>query len=396
MENNNNTNTNSVISKNTPLDAKFEVKSAPTASAVPSEGTTTPTKPTEVPTPTSLSKDVAKEVAKEEIKLPDTNRYQVIIDCCIRRKSNLVGLPGQDPNERIYKIGSSLDTKTRSSLKGVTGVLEERFMPEMIGLSSTDPAFRRAIDEYWSGISREVPADEPFLKDYEKGIKLNLLFIVRGKTRKENIDKAITVEDKIRLLDSYLSTKDEQNYFADIDYTSVSDYLLLKYCLVYSKVANSFKDIDKSPKIDFYIFEKAVAVSYQMGIIEAKKKAMDLYQSLIDDERRLNSVLLSFKVNPDDYQTEIDKALKIDELYNASISNLHAFISYAEDDGWEDKLLINQSVAKGKLRNPTNSTIYYYGDVMLGLTLDEAVAYLNQTEKGADIKTNLLVELKVK
>lgn len=384
MEPNNNTSTNDAISKNTSTANSSE----PTNTLNPlGAGAASSTK-------TPVDKSITSP--KIENKAPDTNKYQVVIDCCIRLKKNLVGLPGQDPNERVYKIGASLDTKTRSSLKGITGVLEERYMPEIIGLSITDPTFRRSIDEYWSGISRIVPADEPFLKDYEKGIKLNLMFIVRGKTRKESIDKAITVEDKVKVLDSYLTTKDEQGYFADIDYTSVSDYLLLKYCLVYSKVANSFKDIDKSPKIDFYIFEKTVAVNHQLGIIEAKKKAMDLYQSLVGDERRLNSVLLSFKVNPDDYETDIDKALKIDELYNASVSNLYSFIAYAEDEGWEDKLLINESVTKGKLRNPTNSTVYYYGDVMLGLTLDEAVAYLNQTEKGADIKANLLVELKVK
>ena len=69
--------------------------------------------------------------------------FRVPIQCAIRRKLSLVGLPGADPNERIYKLGSSLDSKTGKNLKGIEGELEKKYMPSIIGINykETSPCF---------------------------------------------------------------------------------------------------------------------------------------------------------------------------------------------------------------------------------------------------------------
>ena len=137
----------------------------------------------------------------------DSTKYLCTIQCAIRRRPGLVGLPGQDPAERVYKIGASLDNRTKGNLKGISGELELKFMPEIVGLSSNDPQFRRAVEEYWSSIGKPVPADEPYLKDYEKGIKINIAFHVVGEPRKERFNKLVTVEEKIEWLNKALVLK---------------------------------------------------------------------------------------------------------------------------------------------------------------------------------------------
>lgn len=329
----------------------------------------------------------------------DKAKYLCTIECSIRRKANTTGLPGQDPAERSYRIGASLDGKTRTNLKGISGQLEARFMPEIIGVSPTDPTFRRSIEEYWSSINKPVPHDEPFLKEHERGARIKIAFHVIGKSRKERMDKLESVSTKIEYLNTLLTTSIKDlptEYLASLEYEYLSDYLLLNYCLKYSKVANCFEDIDKSPKIDFYIFEKAISVKNQINLIELRGLAMSAYQTLSTDTNKINAILLMFKDNPNDYETETDKLLRIDERYNQlPIENMRNFVNFAKDDKWEVKYLINRSLNADKLRTLPNSTAIYYNDILLGMTIDDAVLYLDQDEKGKIIKESLMREIKI-
>ncbi len=329
----------------------------------------------------------------------DTNKYLCTIQCSIRRKPGLVALPGQDPAERVYKIGASLDSRTRGNLKGISGDLEAKYMPELVGVSINDAKFRQSVEEYWSSISRPVPADEPYLKDYEKGIAINIKFNVIGKARKERFDNVIKVEEKIELLNKYLLlplSKEDTSPLGILDFDSISDYLLLNYALKYSKVANSFEDIDKSAKIEFYIFEKAVSVKNQLSLIELRSEAMSCYQLLQNNEKQIDAVLLLFDIDITTFDSTIDKLLKIDEIYNESPVKMQTFVSYLKDDKWETKYIIAKAIAANKLRKPANTTAIYYGDALLGTSIDEAVLFLLNDEKGKTIYTSLVQELNAK
>jgi len=337
----------------------------------------------------------------QEKKAVDSNYYNVTVECAIRRKPGMIGLPGQDPAERVYRIGSSLDRTTRSSLKGISGELELKFMPEIIGTSTNDPKFRQNINDYWSTISRTVPHDEDHLKEHQRGIPIKLKFNVLGKARQEKFNATDSIQEKIEMLNLALTKKtkttdgseglDLVQWFSD--YTT--DYLLLNYCLKYSKVANRLEDVHLSPNIDFYIFEKEVSVKNQQTAIERDALAMDLYQTLKEDTKLTNAVLLLFKEIPKEFDTETDKLLKIYELYNTSVENKVKFIEYVQDKTWKTKYLINQAIEKGKLRNLPNSTVIYYGDLLIGLTLNDAVLFLDNETKGKEIKQTLTKEVEV-
>lgn len=342
------------------------------------------------------------QVLDQPKKLVDNEYYSVTIECAIRRKPGMIALPGQDPAERLYRIGASLDRTTRSSLKGISGELELKFMPEIIGVSPNDPTFRRSINEYWSSISRPVPHDEEHLKEHLRGIPIKLKFDVLGKARKERLDKIMSVEEKLNILNDYLVKKtktvegveglDLVRFYTE----NISDYLLLTYCLKYSKVANNIQDVHLSPNIDFYIFEKEVSIKNQLSAIDRDTLAMELYQTLKGDQNLTNAVLLLFKEAPKEFENETDKLLKIYELYNLNVINKQNFIDYVQDKSWQTKYLINQAIEKQKLRKLPNSDAIYYGDLLIGLTINDAVLFLDNELKGNEIKQTLIKEVAIR
>ena len=328
----------------------------------------------------------------------DNKVYSGTIQCAIRRRPGLVGLPGQNPEERIYKIGASLDVRSRGNLRGVTGELESKFMPSIIGLSINDPGYRKAVEEYWSSIGKPVPADEDHKKDHEKGIKIYIEYTVVGKARKERLDSALKVAEKLELLGKWLITpiqEDSKTTIASLSEDSVADFLLLSYCLKYSKVANSFEDVDKSPKIEFYIYEKAVYVKQQLSVIDLRQKAIAAYQTLESEERKTDAVLLLFGEKPSEYESTIDKLLKIDELYNSSVVNMKTFVDYLSNENWESNYLVKLAISMNKLRNPANTNAIYYGDLLIGTNIEDAVLFLNNDTQGKDIKAILLKETSI-
>lgn len=346
----------------------------------------------------------ALQVNKLEVVPKDNNYYNCTIQCCIRRKPNMMSLPGQDPAEKIYRIGSALDSKTRRDLKGISGDLERMFMPSIVGLSSNDPKFGEAVSEYWSSIARVVPHDEPFLKDYEKGIKFNIIVRVLGKAKKERLDALGKVNEKIEWLNENLiksqltpiGEKTEERYFAILEHDSISDFLFLNYCLKYPKVANNFESVNNSPKIEFYIFEKELAVKTQLSLIDLRNKAIDCYRALESDEMRINSVLLSFNKNPKDFDTITDKLIELDDIYIKNPDSMRKFIKYCDDSNWKIKYLINKAVLEQKLRIPVNSSAIYYNDTLLGMNIEEASIFLTTDVKGKEIYEGLNREINLK
>lgn len=336
------------------------------------------------------------DVLNAEVK-EDFSKYLITVEVAIRRKPGMVGLPGADPAERMYRIGSSLDVRARGALKGISGELESIIMPSIVNISHNAPEFKKSVDEYWSFFGLPVPADEEVLPKHKMGIPIKIQVHVVGAVLKNRIERETSTEKKMEYINEALVTPisaTTSNKRATLLDDSISDFLLLNYCLKYSRVANSFVDIEASPKIEFYIYEKANAIKAQDTLVKNRSLAMKLYESLTNDEKKIDSVLLAFKENPTSYEDALEKLLKIDELYNKSNETVTFFIGVASDKNWETKYLIHLAVSKGKLNNPTNSSVYYYNQVLIGRTIDEAVMELNSNrEEMINIKNTLLKEV---
>lgn len=296
------------------------------------------------------------------------------LQCSIRRKPGLVGLPGTDPNDRIYKVGASFDQTTKKNLKGVEGKLEEMFMPSIIGLGYTDTTFQTQVDDYWGNLSVFIPADDTFLKNEEKGKVLKMSFEIKGEALKNKVEATADIEDKVFMLKAGI-----EKGTITISHKSISDFIFLCYCLRYSRVAKTVTLLEKSPKILFYIFNKNSAVQSKLSSIELRNKAIASFNAIKDNEHKVNQVLMMFNHLPDSFDSLNDKIIVLDEEYNKSTDNMKRFVDYEQDSNLSVKYLITYAVKKGKLNNPSNTEAYYYNQVLIGRTLDEAVLFLTDT-----------------
>lgn len=329
--------------------------------------------------------------ATENAGADTTTIFNVPLHCSIRRKASLIGLPGTDPNDRVYKIGSSLDSTTAKNLKGISDELERMYMPAIIGVSSTDNNFQTLVNEYWGNISVFIPADDPSLKAEDQGKILKINLQVSGSKLKDAIEAEIDIAKKIELINQYI-VKGR----ITLTHSQIPDYILLCYCIKYNRVARDISLVNMSPKIFFYIYNKSTAIKSQLNSIELRSKAIDFFRELRTNEEKLDQMLVMFNLLPTTFESVDDKLIALDSEYNKSNVNLARFVEYMSDPQLEIKYLILYATKKGKLTNPSNTESYYYNQVPLGKTLNEAILYLNNdtNSEAVAIRETLKKELK--
>lgn len=321
----------------------------------------------------------------------DTKKTKLSINCSIRRRPSLIGLPGTDPNARIYKIGASIDSRTRKNLKGVDGIVESKFMPSIIGTNVNDNSFQEKINEYWGNIGVLIPADEDFLKEEVRGKIIKIDLTVTGAALATKVEAETDIEKKVNMIKEGI-----EGDLITIAYDHVPDFILLCYALKYSKVAKDFTLLDRSPKIHFYIYNKSASVKAKLTTIQLRNKAITEFAKLAENEEKVNQLLVIFNKLPNEYDTFDDKLIELDSVYNLNIANMQKFVDAMEDTDLALKYLITYAVKKGKLHNPPNTDAYYYNQVMLGGSMYDAVLYL-KNEDNTDarlIKETLIKEIK--
>lgn len=296
----------------------------------------------------------------------------------VRRKKSGGGpeILGEYVDETRAKIGSSF--KGNSVLRGLTHEEEKRFLRDLLGLSTGSDNWETATKDYWTHISKDVaPSD----KDGNGGLKLV----------------------------ASLRYKDQQSYDADMNSEKVNgaiidpkgepvnlpDYILWRYCLVYSRVANSVEDIGKSANIDFYLFSKDKEIKDGKVSFEQKKKASQLmYQNIANRDwvEYMLRVLIQGDISSGKAPaygirdlatiTEDEKDLLIEKYMQA---NPKAFVIYGEDKNLELRGLIELAVATGALvRIPNTNTISYEGTT-IGNTVDEVLIFLNNPKNNSTL-----------
>lgn len=319
----------------------------------------------------------------------DNPLKKIVIAGSIRRKKGMTGLPGLSEAERVYKLGAALNSRTGKPLKGVVGEVEDKIMPSVISVSRNDNTFSKQVLEYWASFSVTIPPDEEYKKEQEQGKVFRIEATTTKKAIYEKINKA-DLEDKLKLIGEYYvkgTLNLEEEYH--------SDYLLVSFATKHSRVSNKVEDVDKSPKIHFYIYNKERAISQNLTIIELRQKAIESFASIQEDEPKLDAVLLMFKDDPTKYDSVAEKVIMVDKYYNENTSQMRKFVTYVDDKNLQVKALIKKAVNKGKLKNPTNSDAYYYNEILLGSTLEEAVAFLNKdTSESRNIRNILKQETK--
>ena len=271
----------------------------------------------------------------------------------VRRKVSK-RLPGDDA-EYIEKIGSSLRNGVIN--RGLEPAEEVLYLPTLVGSDPSKADWAKATEDYWKNISVNVP-------DTDAGLELEVGF----------------------------KFKNEEDMKANINGTPINipNYVLYKYCLVYSKVANSIDLIGKSPNIRFYLHSLEAEQKTKLSEIQISQKAFKAYLKILDDKILINNVLLLMNVGKNVSMKDEDKAIALHSIVK---DRPNEFLKVLEDPYIELKSLIQTAVASKVLTLSPNTEIYMRGDEIVARNTMELISYLNSQE-GQNLKTILETQLK--
>jgi len=271
----------------------------------------------------------------------------------IRRKE-LKLLPGDDGSEVKVKIGSSW--RNNSVLRAFDAKAEAEYLPIIIGSDPAKQDWAKATEEYWKNISVEVPENP--------GLSLEIGFKYQTEEDAKANKKGIPI--------------------------SYANYVLYRYCLVYSRVANSIEEINNSPKIKFYIYDEAIEMTIKTTAVETKRKAMQKYLELYTDPIAVDAILSVLKVGVGLVLTPEKKALAFTEIFEA---NPQEFLKVASDTSLLTKALIQKALNKGHIRQIPNTQTYVLGENVIANSLEDLVVKLNdENEKSLRTQIEALIK----
>lgn len=328
-------------------------------------------------------------------EVKETTTHLFNLQCAIRRRPGMTGLPGADPNERIYKLSGAISAASRKNLKGVDNELEKKLLPSIIAVSVNDPKFAVEADNYWGNITCIIPADEPYQRDSEKGKIIKFSLNVTGSRFKEHLEKENDIERKFNIICEGL--KNGNIEFVTDD--GISDFLLLGFALKNKDVAKDYDLLNSSPKIKFYIYNKTTAIKAQYDRVQLRQKANEFFAVIQDNDSKLNTMLIMMGLDPSSYEDTFDKVIALDEKYNESEASMRKFVSFQDDKDLQMKYLITSAVKRNLLKRPANTDSYYYNDnILIGRSMLEAIAFLSDESvpENLNIKQSIENELKVK
>lgn len=288
------------------------------------------------------------------------------------RRAPYFMLTGDDASFHNIKIGASI--KGKSVLRGLEFDEEAKYLPDIIGVSPKDQNWSRATKDYWSDISVSVPADGT-TSDKLQGKIIEFKVKFKNKSDKDEFENLLDFEEKAKII----SEKGEV-----ID--GIDDYVLFRYCLVYSRVANRYADVGKSPKIRFYLYSPKTEVLLEHKKLKARVEARKHFIDILTNEKKVNAILRIFKHDLSLFETLEDKHLALELLIE---ENPDAFLKEVQDADLDIKAFIKMAVDKQVLYNPANTETYYYGEnkeICLGHTLTDTILFIkNPSEANKEI-----------
>lgn len=315
---------------------------------------------------------------KPEVKVSEVRYPRQISRIIIIKRKRLelntsnptkVKTAGETTNDSLLKIGSSF--KGNSVLRGLTFDEESRLLPNILGVSSDSPNWEKTTLNYWANITKEIPSS---------GLELEVGLMYKTKQDYE-YDLELNVNEN--------GVKEDHKGIP----INLSDYILYRYCLLYSRVANSIEDIDKSPKIEFYLYNKDKEISDKKIVLDLKRKAMQHLYANISDRQWVDFVLRVLIASDKSNKIQVTDINKFSEdekdiaLDNYLVENPTKFLAIAQDKNLEMKSFVEVCIATNKLqRIPNTDTISMDGN-LLGNTTNEAILFLTNPKNNQVLNT---------
>lgn len=283
----------------------------------------------------------------------------------------------------IKRIGSTIPAVNRMLSNDE---MMRAIMPNILGIdpSSVTSNWTKELAHYWHSLCVEVP-EQGLILDASIRFSISDSNSVRSKHIKEFV-KAHAIKDDVELMktltdsDSKLKVSEEELYkYAEP--VVPSEYVLWFYCLGYRAVANSLDTINKSSKIEFFMYDEQIKRESRKKQSKEMINATQLYVELSKEPDTLRNVMIV--VNPTQAKTYISSSeedISID-AHEILMKNPSEFIKYAKDSNLKHRATIEKYIATGILRKiQETDTIVDSADVtkVIGTTMDEAVVFFTK------------------
>jgi hypothetical protein len=260
--------------------------------------------------------------------------------------------------------------------KGITVEEEAKYLPQLVGSDPSKQDWAIKVDNYWKNIA--VPIHIKTGRTLEVGI-----IYPNKETADADEEREVEVRPGIRV--TFLTG------VGALRPISVADYILYRYCLVYSRVAKSIHEVEASPKIRFYIHSQEEEQKAQKSALELEKDAFkEFIAATTAGKNRVKQIL---------YIMRVDNVASMDEqaaelALHAVMKNTPAkFIEAATDKNLEMKTFIERCITKQLLTRIPNTETIMFDDAPIGNTMNEAIAWCTN-EKNKSIVSTLEARLK--
>jgi len=226
---------------------------------------------------------------------------------------------------------------------------EARYMPELIGVSPQHVEWDNILNVYWHNFYLNVPIS---------GVKLNISII-------------------------YNSADDTKG-----TPVNTRDFVIWRYALKHSWVANSVEDVNASHKIKFYLWSQGEDTKVSKARLalrdQAMLKRMEVSREVFATQNVLLVLGLPVPTKADDLMIAI-----------ADIADREParFLQVATDKALTDKAFVERLIRTGICTRPINSTVIMYDGVAIGNNTAEAVLWLNNA---AQIQTKEVLRSQLK
>jgi hypothetical protein len=255
-----------------------------------------------------------------------------------------LGVVGETARDHQLRIGASFAGPQSGVLLGrviLTAEEERKYMPAIVGVQPTHQEWDKVLNEYWANLQVNIPYD---------GLQLEIGYNLISETEKEPLN--------------------------------VMDWILYKYCLRYSGVANTIGDVGSSTNIRFYLFKDSEEKAARTKLKQLKDEAVLARMEVEKDTERMNSIIiLSGNV--------LQKYLAENQMLITDIadSNPAKFLELYKDKNLLEKAFVERLIGQGIMTRPVNSTLVIYDGNQVGSNLEEVTFWLKQPANSATLLT---------
>ena len=253
----------------------------------------------------------------------------------VKRRKNTTNLPDHVYQESKRKIGSSF-TKNGDIHTGLTFGEQKEYLPYILGVQSTDPAFAKEVKLYFRNLAIDVP---------QGGLKLEA-----------------GVDDGQQPI-------------------NVADFIKYKFIATHPDVAADELSVKKNRMYKYFIYDQQAGKIKDVAALASRKKAYKEFIKLTGDDKKMNMVIRLYFENPKNMSTE-DKELYLEKMLE---ENPQAFYSYVTSKTLETQSFIEECLSADILRKVGNAILL--GDEKLGDSMEEAILFLKDKKNSSTVTT---------